>query len=69
MSQADAEHGDLSREMADQFDADAGFMRSARAGRDDDPLGLHVFDFFHRDLIVAAHLDFAPSSPMYWTRL
>ena len=45
MSQADAQHGNFSGELANQFDADAGILRSAGAGRDDDPLRLHCLDF------------------------
>src|SRR5271166_1515567 len=58
MAQAYSQHGRLSREMADQVDADAGFMRCAGAGRDDDALRVHGFDFRHCDLIVAADFDF-----------
>jgi hypothetical protein len=57
MSQADAEHRHLSGEVADEFDADSGFVRRARSGRDDDPFGMHRFDVADRDLIVAAYLN------------
>jgi len=43
--------------MADQFNADPGFVRRARPRRDDDSLRSHRFYFFHRDLIVASDLD------------
>ena len=46
--------------MADQVDADSGFMRSARPGRDHDFLGAHRFDFVDCDLIVAANFDLSP---------
>ena len=47
MAEAHSEHRNLSREMADQVDADARFMRSARSGRNDDAFGMQCFDFFH----------------------
>ena len=43
--------------MADEVDADARFVRSTRPGRNDDAFRMQIFDFFHRDLIVAAHLN------------
>ena len=43
--------------MADQFDADAGFLRSAGSGRNHDALGMHRLDLSDGHLVVAAHLD------------
>jgi hypothetical protein len=57
MSKADTENRYLAGEVADQFDADAGFVRCARAGGDDDSFGVHGFDLGNGDLIVAAHFD------------
>src|SRR5579864_7210393 len=57
VTEADAEHWDFSREVADQVDADARLMRRAWAGRDDDALGTHALNFVHGNLVVAAHLD------------
>src|SRR5579863_2012839 len=57
MSQADTEQRGLAGKVADQFDADAGFVRRARPWRDDDPVWLHRLDLVYRDLVVAAHLD------------
>jgi len=57
MSQANAEQWDSPREVADELDADAGFLRSAGAGRDHDPLGTEPFDFLYRNLVVPPHLD------------
>jgi hypothetical protein len=57
MSEADTEYGNLSAEVADERDADAGFVRRAGPGRDHDSFRLQGFDFLHRDLIVAAHFD------------
>src|ERR1700687_5852175 len=42
--------------MADQFDADAGFLRSAGSGRNDDALGTHRLDLSDRHFVVAANL-------------
>jgi hypothetical protein len=58
VSEADSQHGYLPREVADQINADPRFMRCARAGRDDDPLGVHLLHLAHRDLVVAANLNF-----------
>ena len=44
--------------MADQFDADAGFLRSAGSGRNDDALGVHRLDLSDGHFVVAANLDF-----------
>ena len=57
MSEADAEDGNFSGEVADESDADAGILRNAGAGRDDDALGLHGGDIGDGNLIVAAHFD------------
>jgi len=57
MSEADAKHGNFAGEVADDVDADAGVLRSAGAGRDDDALGMHGCDFGDRHLVIAAHLD------------
>ena len=46
-----------SGEVADQFDADAGFVGSTRTGRNDDLLGMHVVNLLDRDLVVAAYFD------------
>ncbi len=43
--------------MSNEFDADAGLVRRARSGRDDNPFGMHRFDVADRDLIVAANLN------------
>src|SRR6266849_10527945 len=69
VSEADSEHGHFAREVADQFDADAGFLRSARSGRNHDARGVHRLDLSDRHFVVAANLDLGPSSPRYWTRL
>src|ERR1700682_2440130 len=42
--------------MADQFDADAGFLRSGGSGRNDDALGTHRLDLSDRHFVVAANL-------------
>src|SRR5208337_4953175 len=43
--------------MADQFDADAGFLGSAWSRRNDDALGVHRLDLADRHFVVAANLD------------
>ena len=57
MSEADAEHGALSCEVADESDADAGVLRSAGAGRNYDALGGECFDLINGDFVVAADFD------------
>ena len=54
MAEADAQNGKLAGETANQFDADAGFARSAGAGRNDDALGAEGGDLVESDLVVAA---------------
>src|SRR5271168_4695637 len=58
MSEADSENRDFPGKMADQLNADAGFLRSARPRRNQDAFGAHGFYIADRYLIVAAHLDF-----------
>jgi hypothetical protein len=60
MSEANAQQWSLAGKVADQRDADPGFVRSARSRRDDNSLWLHCFDFVDRDLIVSADLDVFP---------
>src|SRR2546429_5601493 len=57
VSEADSEqrHVSLAREMADQFDADAGFLRSTGSGRKHDAFGVHRLDLSHGDFVVAAN--------------
>jgi hypothetical protein len=43
--------------MADQFDADAGFLRSTGSGGNDDALGAHRLDLSDGHLVVAANLN------------
>ena len=57
MSQADAQDWKLAGEVANQVDADAGFVRGAGSGGDHDVVGLQRVDFVNRDLVVAADLD------------
>src|SRR5437764_9704007 len=59
MSQADSEYWNLAGKVADQVDADARFIRSAGARGDHNPLGIHVFDLVHRDLIIASNFHLA----------
>jgi hypothetical protein len=42
--------------MADQFDADAGFLRGAGSGRKHDAFGVHRLDLSYGDFVVAANL-------------
>ena len=45
------------RKMADQFDADAGLLRSAWSGGDDNSLGVHRLDLLNANFVIAADLD------------
>ena len=49
--------------MANQIDADAGILRSAWTGRDDDALRLHCLDLGNGNLIVAANFDLRAEFP------
>ncbi len=76
MAEADAEGGDLlgggkCGESLDERDEDAGVLRGAGAGREEDARGAEGDDFVGRELVVAFDDDLpsAPNSPMYWTRL
>jgi len=60
MSKAYAQNGNLSGEVSDQIDGDAGFVRSAGSRRNYDFAGSSLFDFVQRDLIVATYLDLFP---------
>jgi len=61
MAEADSEerHFVLSpaRKMADDVNADAGFLRSAGPRRNNDALRMHRFDRVHGHLVVAANFD------------
>ena len=56
VSKADAQDGYFAGEVADQTDADTGFLGRAWAGRNDDVLRLHRFNIGNCELIVAANL-------------
>ena len=58
MAQAHSENWNLAGKALDQRDADASFLRGARARGDDDALGTHGGNFVERDLIVAANIQF-----------
>jgi hypothetical protein len=45
--------------MADQFDADASFLRSAGSGRNHYALRVHCLDLADGHFVVAANLDFS----------
>ena len=53
MAEADAEDRRRRREALDQRQADAGLVRRAGAGREDDRLGRHRRDLVEGDLVVA----------------
>ena len=57
MTEADAEDGDLAGHVADEVDGDAGFLGRAGTGGEKDAVGGEGFDFFRRELIVAADDD------------
>src|SRR5436305_10222401 len=60
MPKADTKNRDLPHKVFDQINADSGFLRRTRSGRDQDMIGLSLFDFFRSDLVIAAHLDLLP---------
>src|SRR5436305_7727389 len=60
MPKADPKNRDLPRKVFDQINADSSLLWSAWAGRDQDMIGLSLFDFFRSDLVIAAHLDLLP---------
>ena len=53
VSQADAEDGEARADFQDDVVGDAGFLRRAGAGRDDDGFGLEGLDFGDGDFVVA----------------
>lgn len=57
MSQADPEQGNFAGKMADQVDADSGFLRRAWSRGKQNALGVHGVDFCHSQLVVPAHYD------------
>src|SRR5215213_4880529 len=58
VAEADAEDGDVAREVGYQLQRHARVVGHARPRRDDDAVGAYLpFDFAHRDLVVAAHDD------------
>jgi hypothetical protein len=58
MTEAYAQHWNPSREVANQFDADAGLAGRAGSGRNDNAFWTHRFYLLHRDLVVAADFNF-----------
>ena len=57
MAEAHAQQRQLARELAHHLERDAGFVRRARAGRDQDPLGRAPRDARDVDRVVPVHLD------------
>src|ERR1700674_1566747 len=53
MAEADAEDRDFWPGAFDERQADAGLLRRARSGRDDDAVGVHGEDVVDADLVVA----------------
>ena len=58
MSQAYSQHRHPARELLDQLNADSGILRRTRTGRKHYPVRVQVLYIFHRDLVIAAYLDF-----------
>src|SRR3954469_4509266 len=57
MAKATPKNGNFSRHFADEIDRDAGFIRSARTGRNHNfPRG-QLLDLLRCDLIIPAYLD------------
>src|SRR6185312_9598394 len=57
MSQAYAQDGNFSGEVLHQWNANAGFLWSARAGRKQDTFRCHRLDVLHCDLVIAANFN------------
>src|ERR1700722_5581239 len=57
VSQADAENRYFAGKVANEINADASFLRRARARRNDDPLRPQRFDVVNRYRVVALNLD------------
>src|SRR6185437_4176717 len=57
VSQADTQNRLLAGKMANQFNADAGFMRRTWAGRNQDVAGIESFNIPDGNLVIAAHLN------------
>ena len=55
MTEADAEDGDFSAELLYDFLADAGVLRIAGAGRENDVRGVQSLDFADGERVVADH--------------
>jgi hypothetical protein len=53
--QTDAENRHLLTESANDIVTDAGLIRGARSGRNNDALGSQLSDFVERDLVVPFH--------------
>ncbi len=60
VAEADAEQRNCMRCFADQLEADAGFVRRARTGRQHDRLGVCRDDRVSRDLVIAIDDDVRP---------
>src|SRR5258708_1602786 len=60
MSQTYPQHRPFPGKMPYHINADAGILRRTRSRRNNDMAGLHGFDFFHRDLVVATHFHRLP---------
>ena len=63
MAKAHTEDRNVAGEAPDQRNADAGFLRSTRAGRNDDAFGAPGPDFVEGDLIVAANFELLTHLP------
>src|SRR5579862_1235183 len=58
MPQANSQQWHLAGKVADQVDADSGFLWRTWSGREQDAFGVHGFDIRDRDLVVPADYDF-----------
>jgi hypothetical protein len=58
--EADAQERHLAGKALDRVDANAGVVRGAGAGGDDDALRRHVVDVLEADLVVAKDLHLLP---------
>ena len=57
VAKTDAEQWQLAGKMPDQFNADPGFLRSARPGGNHDAFRTHCLDFFDGHFVVAPDFD------------
>ena len=69
MAETDSEQRNLAGKVADQFNADAGILRSARSGRNHDPFRPHRFNLVNADLVIAPNLNLSAQFAQVLTKV